>query len=883
VTVRSASGHPPAPIDAAAFAAQVQDALARLYDLVHLQTHPLTGFVQPAPGERAAAVGRRLEEAISQAVDDLATRAGPAAAGRGHALLRARYVEALEVPEVCRRLGLSRSQFYVEHRRALDALTALLWELWAPRETVTAAPPTVPEAEAPSTNLPLQLTGFVGREREIAATREMVARSRLVTLTGTGGVGKTRLALRVAADLVGEFPDGVWLADLAPLTDEAMVPATVLAACGVRDASNREPLAALVDYLRPRELLLLLDNCEHLLDGCARLADDLLRTCPRLRILATSREMIGIAGEAASRVPSLALPDPAAAASPEELLRSEAVRLFADRARLARTDFAVTTANAALVAAVCRRLDGIPLAIELAAARVRGLTVEQIAERLDDRFRLLTGGSRTALRRQQTLRALVDWSHDLLTEPERVLLRRLAVFAGGFELEAAEAVGGLDDGGIDRAEVLDLLLQLVDRSLVVAEARGEVERYRLLETIRQYGEEKLVEAGEAEAVRDGHLRWVVDLAERAAAGYQSAAQLGWMHRLEAEHDNVRAALEWARQRGEAGAGLSIAGALFRFWEIAGHYREAHRQYASLLGMPGADAPAAAAARARVLVGAGIVAFQLGDVARAGRLLDECLALTAPAPRSATRAWALCFRGFFWRQPGNAAAERGIREALAIWTELDDGWGISNGRHMLGRVALMTGDVASARGCVAESLPRAQATGDPWLIAGQVSTLGLIAYAAGDHAEAEERLREALALWRALGSPRAIAQWAYYLGVVLLVRGDIDEARARLAESLRLLRDVGNLPTMPGVLDTFAGLAAATGRPARALRLAGAARRLRSEVGPAAMTMALADPERWLAAAREPSSGLDAAAQTAAEEEGRRMALDEAVAYALADP
>ena len=438
-------------------------------------------------------------------------------------------------------------------------------------------------------NLPLQMTSFVGREAELAAVAGLLAgAARLVTLTGAGGAGKTRLALQAAADAAEGAPDGVWFVDLAPLTDPDLVPSAALAAARGPELPGRGPLGSLLDHLRPRQALLLLDNCEHLLDACAALADAVLRGCPGVRVLATSRELLGFAGEVAWRVPSLAVPpapawhpgpdvpppddrgtgEPAAGATgtaPAALAGvygAPAVRLFAERARAVRPAFALGAADALTVAEVCRRLDGLPLAIELAAARARVLSVDELLARLDDRFRLLTGGSRTALRRQQTLQATVDWSHALLSAPERVLFRRLGVFANGGTLAAAEAVcagGPAGPGGpLEAGAVLDLLTGLVDKSLVVADATAEGTRYRLPETIRQYAAQKLVDAGEAAALRDRHRDWYAAWAEAADPQIVGRDQRAWFRRMDAEHDNLRAALAWSAAAGDGAAELRLA-------------------------------------------------------------------------------------------------------------------------------------------------------------------------------------------------------------------------------------------------------------------------------------------------------------------------------------
>ena len=421
-------------------------------------------------------------------------------------------------------------------------------------------------------NLPRQLTSFIGREREMAEVRRLLSTTRLLTLTGSGGCGKTRLALQVAADLVEAFAEGVWFVDLAPLSDPALVPQTVAATLRVREEPGRPILITLSEYLQPRHLLLVLDNCEHLVGACAELAQALLRACPHLQILATSREPLRIGGETTWRVPSLSLPDLLRLPLVESLAEYEAVRLFTDRAEVVLPGFLVTDQNALAVAQVCHRLDGIPLAIELAATRVKVLPVHQIAARLDDRFRLLTGGSRTALPRQQTLRAVMDWSYILLSEKERTLLRRLSVFAGGWTLDAAEAV--CSGNRIETVEVLDLLAQLVDRSLVAVDREDAEARYRLLDTVRQYAREKLQDSGEETEVHGRHREWFLDLAERTEPELLGPEQGVWLARLEAEHDNLRAALTWSQQEEEGGeAGLRLAGALGRFWWMRGHLTE----------------------------------------------------------------------------------------------------------------------------------------------------------------------------------------------------------------------------------------------------------------------------------------------------------------------
>jgi non-specific serine/threonine protein kinase len=518
-----------------------------------------------------------------------------------------------------------------------------------PRTVGTAGLPALPQAL--QHNLPVQLTSFIGREQEMAEVAGLLASTRLLTLTGTGGVGKTRLALQVAAAQLDSYAQGVWLVGLAPLADSTLVPGTVLAALGVPEQPGRLPLAALLDALRTRQLLLLLDNCEHLLDACAGLAEALLRACPHLRIMATSREPLGLAGESRWRVPSLAVPGADQAASPTAVARCAAVRLFVERVRAVQPAFALTAANAAAVAEVCARLDGIPLALELAAARLSALGMAELAARLDQQLRLLTGGSRTALPRQRTLQATVAWSYDLLTSQEQTLFARLSVFAGGWSLEAAETVGA--DEIIAAEAVLDLLARLVDKSLVLAEETADGSTwYRLQETLRQYGQERLAAAEETAQAQRRHAAYYLALVERFDRVITGTEQLAWLARLERELDNLRAALalcldtsEQAHGQDEAPAAeiaLRLARGLHNFWRDHDHHREGLAWLEQALGR-GTDAPVAL--RAWALGSAGILAGSAHDLTRAQALMAESIALCREAGDMWQLSWQLS--GFAW--------------------------------------------------------------------------------------------------------------------------------------------------------------------------------------------------------------------------------------------
>jgi predicted ATPase len=654
-------------------------------------------------------------------------------------------------------------------------------------------------------NLPRQLTSFIGRERELAAVRELLKKTQLITLVGPGGCGKTRLGLQLAAELVDEYPDGVWLVELASLSDPEGVPQAVAGALGLREEPGQDLTRTLVRHLSDRRALVLLDNCEHLLTASASLAETLLRAAPGLRLLASSREPLGIGGETVYRVPSLLAPDPERPDAPDDLLQYESVRLFVDRARLQQPLFAVTEANAGGVARVCARLDGIPLALELAAARVRAMAVEKIDERLDDRFRLLTGGSRTALPRQQTLRALIDWSYDLLTEAERGVLQRLSVFGGGCTLEAAEQVCAGEE--LEEWEVLDLLTSLTDKSLVSFEDQEGEGRYRLLETVRQYSRDRLREAGPDAPTRRKHLAFFVALAEQAEPELTGPEQGAWLERLETEHENIRSALEFSLEsRVTSEAGLRLVAALWRFWEIRGYLGAGQRQLAEALanGDPADRSPL----RARALLGAATLALRQGDYDTAREGYTEVLALNRELGDPRAIANGLNNLGVVALHQRDPAARELFEECLALRRELGDPQMTAYTCHNLGMVLREQGDLAGAQLRLEECLECCRNLGDSRAVASTLNELGRVAQLQGEATKARELLEQSRELFQAQGNQGGMAMAATHLGELAAADGQLADARRHHQEALMLFREVGDRVGATGAEEALLKLDAA---------------------------------------------------------------------------
>ena len=820
--------------------------------------------------------------------------------------------------------------------------------------------------EAHAHNLPVQLTSFVGRTHEMGKVAALIGSQRLITITGPGGCGKTRIALQVAADLVEHFTDGVWFAALEPIEAAPLVAQTVAKALGVQEEPGRPMTATLVDHLAGRTALIVLDNCEHVLDACAHLATALLSHCPEVRILATSRSGLNVSGETVWPLPPLALPPRAPGKLTgddllAELTHNEAARLFTERAMAVQPDFQVTESNAASLFEICYRLDGIPLALELAAARVKVLSLDQLAKRLDDRLQLLTGGSRTASARQQTLRGTIDWSHDLLSDPERTFFRRLSVFRGGFTLEAAEAVcaadaaeaGAAEPGGaesrnaeskdaadaLDVVDVLDLLGDLVDKSLVQVDDHGTAVRYHMLESIRQYARERLLAAGEAVGVRERLLRWCAALAQAADPALRGPDEAAWSERLEKEHDNLRAALDWVapvlqspmklvRPQAEgpsaaipaelAADGLALGGNLSYFWQQHGYVTEGRERLEALIALP--QAGAYPGLLARVQNGAAVLAMDQGDFGAASALFKDGLVLARSARAQAIEAELLTNVGTLaYRQSEFGQARDAYEAALVVWRTQDDQVGMGRTLNNLGTVAMNAGNSDAAHRYYEEALPILKAIGHQSGLSTTLRNLGILALRRTDYAEARAAFTQALAVQRSLDHRAQIATSLNLLGLVayyerdltsarlayaesLAIRHDLDDrlgeavvmrdmallelragdlasAEARIHECLLLHRILGKNLSLPEALEAAAYVAVGHGDWPRAAQLLGAAESIRTDAGLPIDPDAIAEHEAAVHAVRD---GLGVEAANRAWAAGRAIDWQAALASALGE-
>lgn len=675
-------------------------------------------------------------------------------------------------------------------------------------------------ANKPRHNLPLQLTSFVGRGGEIEQVKSLLGTSRLVTLTGAGGVGKTRLALAVASDMLDKFKDGLWLVELAPLGDPALIPGAIASIFGVHADQNRSLRTALLDYLLEKQLLLILDNCEHLIEASAEVTDTILRTCPKIRLLVSSREALGIEGEVPFLVPSLSFPDPGILPEIESLENYEAIQLFLARARLVLPRFTVTEANASSLAQLCHRLDGIPLALELAAARLQVLSLEQIVARLDDSFRLLTGGSRRALPRHQTLHALIGWSYDLLNEAERTLFRRLSVFAGGWSLEAADAVC-TDENlpisppaerralGISSTEILDLLGGLVNKSLVTVERLGDTVRsYRMLETIRQYAQEKLVEAGEAERFRDRHLDFLLGLAEQSELLLRGPEVLACLELLDDQLDNLRLALSWSlgsRQSTRVAKGLRLASSLEFYWATRDLMDEGIGWLRSGLEIITIEEGCSVQLKAKVLYTIGYLVINTADFTRVAELrplLEESIALFQECNDRLGQAMAQCELGLclmfkyvtsfgYSHEKQEYPQARALGEqGLATCRELGKPHNLALALFLNQYIFSAGLEFEQARAYSEEALGLCEKIGDKLIMKLILMRLGDLALTQGDLAGCRQYNQKALLLAQELGAKGAIIQAFFAFGIVAYYSQDFEAMESHFKVSLDLSREIG---------------------------------------------------------------------------------------------
>ncbi len=681
-------------------------------------------------------------------------------------------------------------------------------------------------------NLPVQLSSFIGREREMAEVGRLLDTVRVLTLIGSSGCGKTRLALQLGMALLDEYEDGVWFVDLAPQSDPGLVAQTVAVSLGLREEPEVRLIQTVTGHLRTRNLLLILDNCDHLVDACANLVEALLRSCPRLRILATSREALRVPGEMAWRVPPLAVPEAKTTLPFESMSKYDAVRLFIDRARLNEPALTLTPHNARAITEICGRLDGLPLAIELAAARARLMPVGQILDRLADRFQLLTDGSRTARSAHRTLRAAVDWSYDFLPDPEKVLFRRLSAFSGGFGLETAESVGA--DPRLENHTVLDLLAALVDKSMVATRKRSRgTARYHLLETLRQYGDERLRESGEVDTVHQRHAQYFLAFAERASTEWLGPDQVRWLEMTEEEQDNLRSALKWCLARDQE-AGLRLAATMADFWLLRGYFSEGRGWLEAALKAGSDNRPR----RVGALLAAGRFAYYQGDY---------------------------------------DGAHNRYLASMTISLDLGDQEALGRTLVFIGEVATAQQDYSRGRSELEEGVAISRKCGDQRTVATGLLTLALLSVVHGEVEQARSLAEECLAICQKLGDRSTMVNAFLNLAIAAYLQKDYAAVRSLSREGLTISHELGNQLAIATWLEAFAILAAVESKPERAIRLFESAASLRQAIGAPPALAWQAGVQEALVGAR---TALGTRAVAAASAQGEAMTTEEAIAYAL---
>ncbi|MFL7871259.1 MAG: adenylate/guanylate cyclase domain-containing protein [Anaerolineales bacterium] len=734
-------------------------------------------------------------------------------------------------------------------------------------------------------NLPTQLSSFIGRERELAEAKSRlfpppdgrgvrVEGPRLLTLIGPGGTGKTRLSIQLGSQMISTFKDGVWLVEFAPISDPSLIMQTIASAFDIREISGT-PLQVLVhDYLREKQLLLILDNCEHLVEASAQVADELLHIAPKVKIVASSREALGITGETVYRVPSLSLPGQMEVTK-EAAMGFESVQLFVERATAANRKFQLTDENASSVAQICSRLDGIPLAIELAASRITVFSPEQIAKRLDDRFKLLTGGSRTALPRQQTLRALIDWSYDLLSEDERALLRRLSVFAGGWTFEAAETI-------CNTVDVFEHLPQLVNKSLVVVNDENDEPRYFLLETIRQYARDKLVEHGEGEGTRDRHLAYYLEMAETAQPELlKRASELEWLKRLETEYDNIRTAVEWGLSN-DPFAAMRMVYFLMFFMMTKSHSGEGHRWGAEVLKQVDNGSSLTVEEneqKGRLLASLSILSFSMGDNQAAIREANQALPLLRPTNDKWYLALTLGFRAAADFLTGNTdIAIATTKEATRLAEEVGDKYVLGAVLSSSSRVeAFAKGDFAEAYALHERACELLKEQGNRWTYAITLYGLGNIAIALKDFETARKKFNIAMQIMQELGSKRNVVMIKSDLAHILRYEGKYPEAISSYRGTIREWQRIGHRAAVAHQLECIAFISKALEQAEKALRLFGAAEALREQIE---IDMTSQEREDYDKEVADIKMNMDEKEFASLWAEGRSMTMDEAIELAL---